>query len=138
MVRNSPTAAKTTAYTTYSYKKLVLYLMSIDNVRLFVFVEVSSLSTNLYSNDCFIVNKEGYDNGKRISAKSNEESIFLKEVERQRDILAMDDIEDSSSDETDVKKVPLSNNNSVSKNSCTQDSAKSEIIVIDSDNDSNE
>ena len=68
--------------------------------------EVSSLSTNLYSNDCFIVSKEycqNYNNGtgnkfgSYTHRNNGNDSVYLKEIEEQRKILAMDDIEDSSS-----------------------------------------
>jgi hypothetical protein len=100
--------------------------LTINNNPLFdiLFQEVSILSTNLYSNDCFVVTKEYTQNDNH----DNETQRFRKEVERQREILALDDIEDSSSDETDIH---FNSTRSEIVDSQTQESAKSEIIVID-------
>eukprot|EP00551_Chaetoceros_affinis_P010067 CAMPEP_0203670388 /NCGR_PEP_ID=MMETSP0090-20130426/6469_1 /ASSEMBLY_ACC=CAM_ASM_001088 /TAXON_ID=426623 /ORGANISM="Chaetoceros affinis, Strain CCMP159" /LENGTH=346 /DNA_ID=CAMNT_0050535233 /DNA_START=355 /DNA_END=1395 /DNA_ORIENTATION=+ len=62
--------------------------------------EVSSLSTNIYSNDCFEVAKEHHNNS--VHANNYESNAFEKKIKEQRELLMIDDIEDSSSDECEL------------------------------------
>ena len=106
---------------------------------------MSSLSSNWYS----YTNIQSNDN--RIRDGNRENQIFLKELEKQKEILAEDDIIDSSSDEMDgvttknnssQKSMTMSFSQQSTSNAtagfsyncdATQESCKSEVIVIDSD-----
>lgn len=115
-------------------------------------IEVASLSSNWYSNDCY----KSYGNNNQI-ADTNQQ-VYLKEIEKQREILAEDDIIDSSSDDDNdgmedrredrkrqkmgmtmsqqrtVVSTVATTTTSNYRIGGTQDSgSKSEIIVIDSD-----
>ena len=89
----------------------------------------------MYSNECFIVSKEYYQGIK--PSNNHESNTFERKIKEQKEILMIDDIEDSSSDEYEEQDFIADHGRNITarKNSavifCEQDDTKSDIIVID-------
>jgi hypothetical protein len=92
-------------------------------MNLCLVLDVTALSTALYSNDCFIVSKEQVD---KDNQRQHREGAILED---QKGLLTMDDIEDSSSDEEmNVRTKPKGKKGADSITKVTPN----EVLIIDS------